>query len=108
MRCFPFCVALFGLAGCQLTEPYDRMGTWRPTHVADANIAATVVNPADLVRGVDYDPRDGSMPTMAVERYRVGKVRALPTLNTFDFRTGGGSGAGGGGDAAAGGAAAGQ
>lgn len=104
MRCFSFCVALLGLAGCELTEPYDRIGTWRPTNVADANIAATVVNPADLVRGVDYNPRDASMATMAVERYRLGKVRALPSTTTTDIRSAGGGSPG---DAGAAGAPAG-
>ena len=106
MRCFPVCVALLGLAGCQLTEPYDRLGTWRPTEVADANIAATVVNPADLVRGVDYNPRDASMATMAVERYRIGKVRSLPAVGTTStFGTGAGGGGDSGAPAAAGGTA---
>ena len=79
------------LTGCELTEPYDRIGTWRPSHSMDANIAVSAVNPSDLVRGVDYQPRDASATTRAVERYRAGRVRALPSAGTFDTRGGGGA-----------------
>ena len=86
MRTLPLCIAMLGLAGCDATWPYDRIGTWRPTGVADANIAASVVNPSDLVRGVDYNPRESSVMTAAVERYKVGKVRPLPDVGTGAIR----------------------
>ena len=98
MRTLPLCVTLLGLAACDATWPYDRAGTWRPTGVVDANIAASVVTPSDLVRGVPYNPRDSSVMTAAVERYRAGKVRPLPDLTTFSQRSvaaGGDNGGGG-------------
>lgn len=108
MRTLPLCVALLGLAGCDATWPYDRIGTWRPTGVADANIAASVVNPSDLVRGVDYNPRESAVMTAAVERYRTGRVRPLPEQNSFGLRSIAASGDGGAAPAAGGTAAAAQ
>ena len=108
MRYALACAALFGLAGCEMTEPYDRIGTWRPSNSMDANIALSVANPHDLVRGVDYNPRDATLPTAAIERYRTGKVRALPAVDSLSL-SGGQSGGGGGNDApAVGGTAAAQ
>lgn len=53
MRVAPLALlALAGaLAGCSATDPYEKAGIWRPSGVNDANIAAQVANPADLVRG---------------------------------------------------------
>lgn len=86
MRIVLMCAAVTALAGCDATWPYDRPGTWRPSGVVDANIAASVVNPSDLVRGVAYNPREGSATTAAVERYRTGTVKALPSQTTSALR----------------------
>ena len=53
MRVAPLALlALSGaLAGCSATDPYEKAGIWRPSGVNEANIAAQVANPADLVRG---------------------------------------------------------
>lgn len=95
MRTLPLYMALLGMAGCDATWPYNRIGTWRPTGVADANIAASVVNPTDLVRGVEYTPHDSTTVTASIERYRTGRVRALPDANSFSLRTPGATAAGG-------------
>ncbi len=62
-------LALCGaIAGCSATDPYERAGIWRPSGVNEANIAAQVANPADLVRGrgdAGVSVRSGST---AVER----------------------------------------
>lgn len=78
MRYASLALALLALAGCEATEPYLREGTWRPTGTNDLNIATQIIRPADLVRGVDYAPSDGTMQTGAIERYRAGKIRKLP------------------------------
>ena len=50
------------------TDPYEREGIWRPSGVNAANLAMTLANPGDLVRGRD-DPAPGvRMGTGAVER----------------------------------------
>jgi hypothetical protein len=54
MRVAPLALlALSGvaLAGCSMTDPYERAGIWRPSGVNEANIAAQVANPGDLARG---------------------------------------------------------
>jgi hypothetical protein len=52
------CVRLAGLlaatllfSGCRAMDPYQRAGMWRPEGVVNANLAAQLANPADLVRG---------------------------------------------------------
>ena len=105
MRVLPLCpllgAALLGLAGCELTEPYDRIGTWRPTRAPETDIAAMVVDPHDLVRGVDYAPGDATAATAAVERYRTGRVRVLPDTSTLSISSSGSGGGGGNAPAAA-------
>jgi type IV pilus biogenesis protein CpaD/CtpE len=39
------------LSGCEATDPYKREGMWRPEGVVNANLAAQLANPGDLVRG---------------------------------------------------------
>ncbi len=78
MRYASLTLVLLAVAGCEVTEPYLRAGTWRPTGSNDLNIAAQIIRPSDLVRGVDYAPLDSTLPTAAVERYRAGKIRKLP------------------------------
>jgi len=110
MRYATFSMALLALAGCEATEPYLRAGTWRPTGVGDANIAAQIIRPSDLVRGVDYAPTDSTMTAAAVARYRVGKVKRLPdsSISGIRLQSSGDTGGGGGADVPTGGAAAAQ
>lgn len=43
--------AMLLLAGCAATDPYQRAGMWRPEGVVNANLAAQLADPHDLVRG---------------------------------------------------------
>lgn len=104
MRYASLALVLLAVAGCEATDPYLREGTWRPTGTNDLNIAAQIIRPSDLVRGVDYAPLDGTMATAAVERYRAGKVKKLPDSSLVSIG-GGGSGASAGSDVTAGGTA---
>ena len=108
MRYASLTLALLAVAGCEATDPYLRQGTWRPTGTNDLNIAAQVIRPSDLVRGVDYAPRDGTMATAAVERYRAGKIKKLPDSSLVAIGIGGsgGNNAGAGADVTTGGTAA--
>lgn len=110
MRYAFLALALLAVAGCEAMEPYFREGTWRPTGSNDLNIAAQIIRPSDLVRGVDYAPRDGTMPTAAIERYRAGKIKKLPDSGLTSLRISGSSdnGAAAGTDVVTGGTAAAQ
>lgn len=110
MRYASLALALLALAGCEATEPYLREGTWRPTGSNDQNIAAQIIHPSDLVRGVDYAPYDGTMPTAAIDRYRTGKIRKLPDSGFAPIRIqgSGDNNAGAGADVVTGGTAAAQ
>ena len=69
------------LAGCAAEDPLTRPGLWHPVGANDANLAAMVADPNDLVTGV-VDPRmDGQVAAAAVARYRAGKVKDLPDTN---------------------------
>lgn len=96
MRCMIAALALLPLAACSVFDPYSREGTWRPTGANDANLAAQIIHPSDLVRGVDYAPTDGSMTTAAVSRYRTGKIKHLPdsSISTIRVQGSGGNDAG--------------
>ena len=83
MRTYPLLVLpLTGtllLAGCALTDPYERYGVWHPNHANDTNLAAMVAAPSDLVRGVADDHMgNGQNAATAVDRQRTEKVYALP------------------------------
>ena len=66
------------LAGCDVTEPYQRPGMWTPTGSNAANLAAMVQNPGDLVQGRAAGDSDGVVAAAAVERLRDGRVKPLP------------------------------
>ncbi|MGC8477991.1 MAG: hypothetical protein ACP5NP_16695 [Acetobacteraceae bacterium] len=61
-RILPPLVLLVGfslsLTACNRDDTYSRPYTWHPTHANDANIAAEVADPSDLVvgRGSDSVP----------------------------------------------------
>jgi len=107
MRYTLHALTLLALAGCSVFDPYLREGTWRPTGAPAANIAAQIARPSDLVRGVDYVPRDSTMATAAVVRYRTGKIKPLPDSGLSGIRLSGSGDAGAAGaDAPTAGAAA--
>ena len=65
-------LAMVALAGCSQTDPYQRAGTWKPSGVNDANIAAQLANPADLVQGRAATTDSVRTSTGPVERLWVG------------------------------------
>lgn len=71
------------LSGCayDLTDPYQRPGTYRPTGDNDANLRVMVVNPADLTAGAGSATALGSEAAPPVARLLAGKRYPLPDLN---------------------------
>ena len=73
------CVGLLlATTGCQLTDPYERVGSWRPNRSNDTNLQRMVANPSDLARGVGDGNGDGQQAVAALDRRRADKVKALP------------------------------
>lgn len=71
------------VAGCSydLTDPYQRPGTYNPTGVNDANLRAMVANPHDLVEGEGTGTSLGAEAAPPVARVLAGKRYPLPQLN---------------------------
>jgi hypothetical protein len=71
------------LSGCayDLTDPYQRPGTYRPTGDNDANLRVMVSNPADLMEGTGSATALGSEAAPPVARLLAGKRYPLPDLN---------------------------
>jgi hypothetical protein len=96
----PF-LLLLALAGCASSEQFERPGTWKlpPTGQGanDANLRTMIVNPHDLIAGVD---EPGSVATEAVhpiDLLMTGRRRPLPNVNASSIGASGGGGGGGGG-----------
>ncbi len=70
-------LVLDGCAGAQ--DPFQREGTWQPTQINDANIAAMVVDKRQLTEGVGDDASPGQLSAQAVARLLTDKVKALPS-----------------------------
>ena len=72
-------LALFSLlAGCAETEPYERMGVWRPLRANDTNLRAMVADPRDLELGRTPSASPGDAAALAVGRLRADAVKRLP------------------------------
>jgi hypothetical protein len=86
MRCTGWLTAALLLAGCtyDLTDPYQRPGTYRPTGDNDANLRAMVANPADLVEGTGSGAAVGGEAAPPVARLLAGKRYPLPDLNAAE------------------------
>ena len=102
----PWSIALVLALGClggacssSLQDPYRREGTWNPTGVNEANIAAMVANPRDLVIGVNDPVSPAQLSAAAVNRLLTNTVKPLQET---DIGRVGGSGGGAGAGAAAG------
>lgn len=52
------------------------------------NLGLMVADPADLVRGRDNGPQDGTQSVLAIQRYRLGKVTPIVTTDTSDVTSG--------------------
>ena len=83
MRGFGWLVVAVLLPGCtyDLTDPYQRPGTYRPIGDNDANLRVMVANPADLVGGTGSTTAAGSEAAPPVARLLAGKRYPLPDLN---------------------------
>ena len=55
-----------GLTACNRDDTYSRPYTWHPTHANDANIAAEVADPSDLVVGRGSDSVPAAMVVPAI------------------------------------------
>ncbi len=72
------------VAGCNtydLTDPYQRPGTYNPTGANDANLRVMVANPHDLVEGTGVGVSTGAEAAPPVARVLAGKRYPLPALN---------------------------
>lgn len=63
-----------GAGGCQY-DPWQREGTWTPTGVNEANLAAMVANPADLYGRPSPPFSRGSAAAPAVNRLLTDQVK---------------------------------
>ena len=80
-RLLPLISATAGLllvAGCAMTDPYQRPGMWRPMGSNEANFELQVARAADLVQGRGTTDTDGDAAAAAVDRLRQDKSRPLP------------------------------
>ena len=98
-------LALFSIAGCALTDPYQRPGIWRPLGVNDLNFEIQVARLADLEKGRGSATVDGETAALPIERLRRDKARALPAsgISSVGANASSGGGGGGGGGGAPGG-----
>jgi hypothetical protein len=81
--CRPLVLLLALIAGgCTMTgNPMYRAGTWHPTGANEANLAAEVANPHDLVAGegeMGVAETPGPLAVMPVEHLRSDTVKPLP------------------------------
>jgi uncharacterized membrane protein YgcG len=85
---------LLTLAGCEWFDPYQREGIWRPTGANQANIAAMVGNPNDLIAGHGDGRTDANPQLIAIGRVSTDVPKSLPSASGG---SGGSSSSGGGG-----------
>ena len=74
-----------GLTACNRDDTYSRPYTWHPTHANQANIAAEVVDPSDLVVGRGSD----SVPAAMVVPAITGMTASAATGGSASGTTGG-------------------
>lgn len=75
------------VTGCayDMSDPYQRPGTWNPTGDNDANLRVMVANPHDLVEGTGQSTSAGAEAGPPVARVLAGKRYPLPKLNAADI-----------------------
>lgn len=90
MKRFVQCAAAAGfalLAGCAATDPLLNKDSWHPTGANAMNIAAQVVNPADLLHGREATGgSDGEMAALPILRLRTNHVKPLPASAIADLQ----------------------
>ena len=74
------------LQGCAETDPLLNQNNWRPIGANEMNLAAQVVNPADLVHGQEATGSDGELASQAILRLHTGHVKALPDSALTDLK----------------------
>jgi uncharacterized membrane protein YgcG len=103
-------LALLAVGGCGLLDTADKPDddAWKPKGINDANLAAQVQNPGDLVRGHgDNTPGPRKLGARAVTDLWTNPTSSLPgDTTTSSGASAGGAGAGSGGGSAGGGGAA--
>ena len=77
-----------GVGGCSY-DPWQREGTWTPSGVNDANLAAMVATPADLYGNAGSPFSRGSAAAPAVDRLLTDQVKVFKNVTTSSV--GGGS-----------------
>ena len=89
MRGLGWLIGAVLLSGCayDLTDPYQRPGTYRPFGDNDANLRVMVANPADLVEGSGPAGASGKEAAPPVARLLAGKRYPLPDLNAATVST---------------------
>jgi len=95
MRNIVTLLAVLGsVGGCAgMLDPYERPGTWSNSGINDQNLRAMVSNPIDLQRGAGATSEEGVEAVSAVNRFRTGNVKDLPSSNLSEV--GGSAGSGG-------------
>jgi hypothetical protein len=81
------------LAGCAQIDPYTREGMWQPEGVNSVNLAVSVANPSDLLRGHGAAGPQPVLATNAVRRLLAGVPAPLPQLSDDTNPGSGGSAA---------------
>ncbi|MGI4941903.1 MAG: CpaD family pilus assembly lipoprotein [Janthinobacterium lividum] len=80
-------LGVLAIASCTSTDPLTRDGLWQPSGANEANLAAMVADPADLVRGKEAEGSDGQRAAAAVARLRLDRVKPLPDSGIAQFTT---------------------
>lgn len=88
------------LGGCEDRDPYRRTDVWHPTGAPQANLAAMVANPQDLIRGHGVSVADPKVVNTSISHIWLDTPK--PLLDPTGSASGGGGGASGGAGAGAG------
>jgi type IV pilus biogenesis protein CpaD/CtpE len=89
-----FLIMATSCAGCAMTDPYQRAGMWQPSGAVQANLAAMVANPGDLVTGHGDGQAAQYQTTGAVDRLWADQTK--PLLGDTDQQSGSQSASGSG------------
>ena len=86
-------LCIISTGGCASTDPVEgESGRWNPIGANNANLAAEIANPDDLLRGRGVETADGQMAAAAVARLRKGHVKSLPDSDLSDIKVSGATG----------------
>ncbi len=75
-------IPLLALGACNVFDPYEKPGVWRPMGANDMNFALQVVRPGDLAEGRGAATADGDAAAQAIDRARHDKVKPLVNVTT--------------------------